>query len=213
MPVLDYTHWVKMVDDMKKQGINIQEGRPEDNRPLEYAPERPAEKSCRCVRVYSISERPVDEPFFVDTTVSAHHAMFTSGRSVISPISQKIGIPLIVHLEKPLQHALFKPELRPLYQNQIITFLLARLSNGLAPLQYQDGVGTALVARLDHEPLTAGLLAIIHAYTDMLMSDRYGNFDDDYQVQHTINPADFNRFAQEYVNMEGRGGTFSNYFS
>ena len=197
-PVLDYTQWVRMVDDMKKQGIHFREDTPEDNKPLERPPIRPASKECKCVRVYSVSEQPLNKDIFGEATIPTHHGLFTSGRTVISPISQKIGIPLMVYLENPLSHALFKPELRELYVNQPITWLLARISNGLSPMHYQDGVGTALVARLDHKPLSIELMAVISAYIEMLMTERYGGTDDS-QVQHTITPTDFNRFYHEYL--------------
>ncbi|KAI7857366.1 hypothetical protein BDC45DRAFT_501019 [Circinella umbellata] len=195
-PVLDYTKWVKMVDDMKKQGVQLKEDTPEDNKPLERAPVKPALKECQCVRVYSVSEQPANQGIFGETTISTHHGLFTSGRTLISPISQKIGIPLMIYLENPLSHALFKPELRELYVNQPITFLLARISNGFSPLHYQDGVGTALVARLDQKPLSIELMAIICAYIDMLMTERYGAIDPS-QVQHTITPTDFNIFYRD----------------
>ncbi|KAI9494638.1 hypothetical protein BDB00DRAFT_817620 [Zychaea mexicana] len=210
MPLLDYTKWLNLFDDVQKQaGGAFRQGPPEDYFPLERAPKAPCSKAtCQCVRVYSVSQRPdtsnILDHFFQSVTINARHSMFISGRTVISPIAKKIGIPLIVYLEAPLQYAICKPDLRPLYENQPVTFLLAQPSNGLAPMQYQDGVGTALVARLDHEPLSVEELAAINAYIHMLMNERYGRGPADYQVQKTITHADYKRFTTGNHNILSR---------
>ncbi|KAI9491809.1 hypothetical protein BDB00DRAFT_912279 [Zychaea mexicana] len=126
------------------------------------------------------------------------HPMFLSGKAAISPLSQKIGIPLIVYLEDPLEDALHKPALRKKYANRIIRDLMIKLDSGSVHWQYKIGVGTAIVARLDNKPLSVGLLTAMHAYASMLLSKRYGRGDAS-KVQDSISPDDFKEFAIKFV--------------
>ncbi|KAI9265267.1 hypothetical protein BDA99DRAFT_559328 [Phascolomyces articulosus] len=212
MSVIDYSKWNKIIADIEKEGgldsdneDNPKRRSSDGNAPLELALKSPAaqNKPCQCVRVFRRSERPfgttTQDYFFERIIIPKHHPMLVSGTALISPVSKKIGIPLIIYLEDPLHYPLSKPNVRSNYENQIITYLLIKPSNGFAPIKYQDGVGTALVARADHRPLAVGLLTTIHAYNSMLLSERYGS-GDDHKVQHSITPNDFKKFAHKFVN-------------
>ncbi|KAI8146154.1 hypothetical protein BJV82DRAFT_576463 [Fennellomyces sp. T-0311] len=208
MSAIDYTGWLKITEGSTSQGLEPNAF----NKPLVRLPKKPAPHPCQVVCVIRKSDRDskklTQDHFFESVTVQPTHAMFMSGKSIISPLSQKIGIPLIIHPESQVPHGFMNPN-REKYENQTITYLLIQLDNGFANLEHQDGLGTALVSRLDYKPLSIGLLTTIHAYTSMLLSERYGS-EDDSRVQHTVTPEDFTKFARKFI--DNTRASFNNHW-
>ncbi|KAI8146158.1 hypothetical protein BJV82DRAFT_665960 [Fennellomyces sp. T-0311] len=202
MGTVDFSGRLKMMEDLAKHIPGI-ERNPVELKPPKLLPKKRAPHHCQAIRVFGARDRPSDkltqDHFFEKLTVPPDHPIFMSGKSMISEVTQEIGIPLIVYLEAPLAHPLVSPN-RSDYVNRMITYLLIKLKSGFANLEHQDGLGTALVARLDHKPLSVGLLTTINAYIMMLMDTRYGNgAESDSRVQNTITPKDFAKFARKFI--------------
>ena len=71
-----------------------------------------------------------NRPFFPKgTTVPPEHAVWTTG--AISPISQIVGVPLLIHRELQ-EEPLSKPN-DGLKDNQAVTFLMISPESGFAP--------------------------------------------------------------------------------
>ncbi|KAI8146157.1 hypothetical protein BJV82DRAFT_600729 [Fennellomyces sp. T-0311] len=195
MYTVDYTRQLKILEDLDKSFPSGHHLDPAYFIPLECPPKH---------RALALRDRPsqkhTQDHFFETVTVAPDHPMFTSGRSLISPMSKAIGIPLIVYLEAPLAHPFMHQEY-PEYVNHAVTSLLAKPRTGEPNFEHREGLGTALVARLDHQPFSIGLLTTIHAYVTMLENERYKAIDESkyVQVEYTITPSDFAEFSRKFI--------------
>ncbi|EFJ31159.1 hypothetical protein SELMODRAFT_408655 [Selaginella moellendorffii] len=125
--------------------------------------------------------------------LNTSHPIFSS--APVSPVSKLIKLPLRVFQVDPLPNPLGHP-LRGLYENQGITYLMIQPDSGFAPLEYQDGVGTAVVARDDRKPLYEKHLEAVLMFLSHLL-DLYS--EGDFMVpQRKMTRSGFGDFFQSY---------------
>ena len=88
---------------------------------------------------------------FTEATLPANHPVFNQSPT---PISQKLGFPLVIHKLNTRALATTNPR---------VAWLMIGVESILAPLHWQDGVGDVVVVRVDKQPLSVKDLT---AFTD-----------------------------------------------
>lgn len=116
------------------------------------------------------------------------HRVFAEG--AFSPISQLIGLPVrILRLDRRPSLSIPRD-----YDNQLITYLMIDPVSGFAPLAWQQGIGTVIVARDDRRPLTSQYVEALWMYADALL-DRYS---EGLVTPNQITQPAFDRFWRQY---------------
>ncbi|TEB28780.1 hypothetical protein FA13DRAFT_1735305 [Coprinellus micaceus] len=132
--------------------------------------------------------------------VPRSHPVHREGHS--TPVPKKVGIPLLVYKHPRPSDKIY--ERAPL-DNQITTYLMIEPFNGLAPLQWQQDIGTVTVIRADHKPLTTQEIETVWMYIDQIL-DTFG--DSDSQARAQMTKPKFRQFCERYKEQEianGRG--------
>ncbi|KAI8146159.1 hypothetical protein BJV82DRAFT_665961 [Fennellomyces sp. T-0311] len=195
---VDYSRHLKAVENFDR---HFPLGQPdqEEFMPFDRPPRKPSPHHCQSIHLFGAQDRRIHKHLYAKVTIPPDHPIFTSGRSLIAPISQKIGIPVLIYLESPLAHPSLRSNCND-YANLMISNLLVNPRTGRTNIVHRDGLGTALLARLDYQPLSIELLTIIHAYITMLVDERYNlsELTDHALVQSTITPDDFTKFSREF---------------
>ncbi|KFA68155.1 hypothetical protein S40285_10673 [Stachybotrys chlorohalonatus IBT 40285] len=100
-------------------------------------------------------------------TIPADHPVFWQP---VPPLAQRLNIPIAIHREGT------KSPNRADLDNQIATYLAIDPESGFAPLSWQSGVGTVIVARKDRKPFLLQHLEVRFDYTANIL-DRFGDGD------------------------------------
>ncbi|KFA78918.1 hypothetical protein S40288_11392 [Stachybotrys chartarum IBT 40288] len=106
-------------------------------------------------------------PRWSSITIPADHPVFWQP---IPPLAERLDIPIAIYREgtKSLNQADL--------DNQTATYLAIDLDSGMAPLSWQSGVGTVIVARKDRKPFLPQHLEVLFDYTANIL-DRFGDGD------------------------------------
>ena len=126
--------------------------------------------------------------------VMSSYELETGGE--ISPVSQKIGFPIQVFLERPDRHA----EANPDYDNQALTYMMIDPVSGFAPPRYQSSVGNATLLRVDGKPLLKLHVEALWMFCSRVL-DVFG--DDPRKAQQMITKERFRTFFQTYMDEQG----------
>ncbi|KAL0571133.1 hypothetical protein V5O48_010825 [Marasmius crinis-equi] len=111
-------------------------------------------------------------PFFPDKPkpVPRDHPVWTA--SAVSPISQIVGVPLLIHRESSEMG--LEESNDPDRDNQAVTFLMIEPMSGFAPARWQKNIGPITIVRGDHKPLTRVALEMIWMFCDRIL-DIFGD--------------------------------------
>ncbi|KDQ12019.1 hypothetical protein BOTBODRAFT_176789 [Botryobasidium botryosum FD-172 SS1] len=88
---------------------------------------------------------------------------------VVSPISQLIGVPLVIH--RHMQEDSLQMPLDASLDNQAATYLMVSPESGYAPLAWQQCIGPVTIVRADRRPLTSLALEMIWDYVEFVLDD------------------------------------------
>lgn len=114
--------------------------------------------SCKSLTTDSSSDgiKCVMLPQYKEVTVQPGDDIFNTGAA---PITQKFGFPLLLRRTEANKN-----------DNIHATWLMISPDNGIAPPEWQSGVGDCLVARADKKPLDYSTLAAITDYVSDIMN-------------------------------------------
>jgi hypothetical protein len=140
----------------------------------------------QAVRIFCKGEGGILEK----TTIPSDHTLFNER---VSPLSAAITLPIHVYREGPLENAKIHPE-RALYDNAPATKLMIELEDGLAPPDWQCGVGTVLVARKDKKPLSVEHMEALMDFVEELL----WNYPDDINQDSDITRNAFEKHFQSF---------------
>ncbi|KAL9030139.1 MAG: hypothetical protein Q9196_001713 [Gyalolechia fulgens] len=128
-------------------------------------------------------------PSYEEVTIHPGDAIFAAAPA---PITQKFGFPLVLRRSSTVHDE----------DNMHATWLMISPDHGLAPPEWQRGVGDCLVARADKEPLDTSTLAAITDY----VSDIMNAFSDDQEPsvieRRFYDRKKLDRFIREHVQMQ-----------
>ncbi|GFR39994.1 hypothetical protein Agub_g528 [Astrephomene gubernaculifera] len=130
--------------------------------------------------------------FFTATTVPPDHRVFTQG--ALSPIAMLVGLPLRIWRLDP-RPSLSIPRI-PEMDNQRVTYLMIDPFSGFAPPEWQQGIGSVILARQDRKPLPPGHVEAFWMFIDRLL----GLFSEGDPVEpaEEMTPARWREFYEQY---------------
>lgn len=126
-------------------------------------------------------------PRWSSTTIPADHPVFWGP---IPPLAERLNIPIAIHRLGT------KSTNRADLDNQTVTFLNLELESGLAPMAFQTGIGSVIVARKDRRPFLPQHLEGLFEYACRIL-DRFG--DGDGPPLRLYNWQAFDRWWKTYV--------------
>ncbi|KAI0086479.1 hypothetical protein BDY19DRAFT_960091 [Irpex rosettiformis] len=133
-----------------------------------------------------------NRPFYPrDTVVPPSHPVWTTG--AISPISQIVGVPLLIHREVEEQ-SLSDPS-KGDKDNQAVTYLMIDPETGLAPARWQKNIGPVTIVRADHKHLSPVALEMIWMFCDEIL-ERFG--DEGTPPLSKYRKEEFDEFCRKY---------------
>ncbi|KAI0702302.1 hypothetical protein BC835DRAFT_1411127 [Cytidiella melzeri] len=133
-----------------------------------------------------------NRPFYpVATIVPASHPVWTTG--AISPLSQIVGLPLLIHRE--LEEVPVNVRNDADKDNQAVTYLMIDPETGYAPPRWQKNIGPVTIVRADHKPLTPVAFEMIWMFCDRVL-DRFG--DGPEFAMRLYKKEEFNKFCEQY---------------
>lgn len=171
---IDYSKWdnINTDSDEEEQLPPLTTAPPTTRSPVLPSPQAPAISSEAQGDRVQVVKTPCDKErgaTFSSLEVPGDHPVFTQG--AISPVSRLFELPLLVYRLDP-RPSLTIPRSSD-YDNQPMTYLMIDPVSGLAPPEWQQGVGSCIVARQDKKPLTVDHLYMVHEFMGNLL-DRFG---------------------------------------
>ena len=106
-------------------------------------------------------------PRWSSTTIPADHPVFWEP---IPPLASGLNIPIAIHREGT------KSTKCADLDNQTVTYLNIELESGYAPMPWQSGIGSVIVARKDRKPFLPQHLEGLFGYAAGIL-DRFGDGD------------------------------------
>lgn len=110
------------------------------------------------------------------------------------PVSLRFGFPLVVARTGTAASRAYGMD------NPHATWLMIDPATGLAPPEWQAGVGDVFVARKDGEPLSVAMLAAVTDYVSDIL-DAFGN-ENSRRVAELYSREKFDRFLRNHVDMQ-----------